>query len=278
MNVMKKILIVFMLGLLGWACSEEEVETYRLNDFVYFGPRTVLVNGNYQSVWDTLQLFNFSYHPGVKDTTIRLTVLTGGFVTDYDRSFRVSYSSEGAEGVDFEAVPEYLTIPAGANRGYVPVTLHYTEKLETTPLAIRIDLLPSDDFTIDQPKRLVDGFWVSRIGSVIMFTSELTPPELYTYYEKNFIGYFSRVKFDKMNEVWGTTITDWLDPESALYRNFKAYMAYFGNYLNQQIAKGAGTAIKDPSPYSERGYMTIKGDEYFGISPTVIPAHFPDAR
>ncbi|MDL2319994.1 DUF4843 domain-containing protein [Alistipes sp. OttesenSCG-928-B03] len=276
----KKIFAVaaaMLVGLSFFACSEDEITTYRVDDYIYFGHRIA----NKSEVWDNEQTFNFAHaRPGLTDTTIYYRVNTGGFVTDYDRTFHVRTVSSGTQGVNFDPIDREQTVPAGKNYGLIPVRIYYSPELEDNTFTIRMDLEPSDDFPRVMPTYQVTTNTpaVNREHFTLHYTSELTAPPLYESYMVSCIGYWSPAKFNKMNEVWGTTMVDWLDEESKLTLNIKIYLAVFANYLKARIAEGPDAAIKDPSPESTRGYMTLKGSAPLEIPSVTIPGDFPSVE
>ncbi len=278
---MKK--LIFLLAIIPCSllsCSENEIKTYDGRDFIYFGSQADPYDG--AAIWDSLTTFNFMFYPGVNDTLISLKVSAGGMIPGHDRKFLIESQVEGdaVEGLDFE-LPQEQVIPAGKNSAYIRVNLLRRAEMEGKAFTVRVSLKPNENFTTNLPwviNRNADT--ISRQRMAVKCMNELAAPTLFV--ERDFIhGYWSIAKFNAMNELWGTTLEDWLDLDPDPYINSKVelnynnYMIVFANHLNRKIAEGDDAAIKDPAAESTRGYMSIPGFGYYGISPTVVPGYFP---
>lgn len=279
---MKK--LIFLLAIIPCcilSCSEDEIKTYDGRDFIYFGNRVDPYNSSIIH-WDSLTTFNFMFNPGINDTLIPLKVSAGGIIHDYDRKFIVTSLVEGdaVEGLDYEISDEQV-MPAGQSFAYVKVRLLRRAEMEGKTFTVNVSLKSNEHFSTNLPWA-IDGNadTVSRHHMSVRCQAELAPPQLYT--DRSFVhGYWSVAKFNAMNELWGTTLEDWLDNDPDPYINSKVeanydnYMIVFGHYLNRKIAEGPDAAIKDPAKESTRGYMSIPGYSYFGIPSTIVPGNFP---
>jgi len=270
---MKKFLFLYIAAsFVLTACSEDEIKTYDAKDFIYYSNRYV----NQTVYWDTMTTFNFFFTPGLMDTLIQIEVTSGGIVPDRDRVFLVDVQATGGavSGVDYE-VDEQQIMPAGSNTGYVKVKLNKTDKLEGNTYSLKVNLKENENFGLDLPVVYHNGDTIQRTSWKIDYLAELAEPPFYATLRGRYLGYWSILKFNTMNELLGLTIDDWTDTNSQFYKNDRNYCIVFGNYLNRKIAEGPDAAIKDPDAKSERGYMTITGFAYFGVPPTVVPADFP---
>lgn len=259
------------------SCSEDKIDTYHGEDFIYFSDS--VGNNGLSYYWKSSRTFNF-FFTTAQEASIALPVSAGGMVSESDRTFLVEPEVDGdaVEGLDFELSREQI-MPAKKSKTNVYVKLKRRAEMEGKTFTVKVHLKPNENFTTNFPVGIdLNNDTVSRKVMDVICQAELTAPAYYNS-NKSYIGYWSVLKFNTMNEVLDLTLDDWLDAgnkKGILYgTNFNNYMNVFGNYLNRKISEGPDAAIKDPDAQSTRGYMTMPGFPYFGIPTVVIPANFP---
>lgn len=274
---MKKIIIaLFLLSAFG-ACSKDEIKTYDGEAFAYFSPWEIRRSESFVDYYyDTLK-YNFMFYPQT-DTTLNAKITIGGKIEDYPRTVRLEVKTTGVENEDHDPVPTEVTVEAGSNFALVPISIHTTEALDEATFHVNMTILDNEYFKAKFTHSEYNKVIYDRRVLTLSYTSILEAPALWKSREF-IVGYFSRAKMVKFNELTGLTLEDWLTNPSPLNNNFEGYMMLFANYLNSLIAKGPEYAIKDPdNPNAEdKGYMTITGG-LMGVPEVTIPVDYPPAK
>lgn len=103
------------------------------------------------------KLYSFVYiDEAVMEDTVWITLNTQGFVTAYDRAFRlrqvevdtVVNAVPGVHYTSFDSaeMQKYCVVPAGANTVKVPVIVHRDPSLEENDVRLNIEVLPNENF------------------------------------------------------------------------------------------------------------------------------------
>ncbi|MDR1755843.1 MAG: DUF4843 domain-containing protein [Culturomica sp.] len=259
---MKNIVLLLLAGLLLFSCSEDKIKTYDGTDFIYFAPTVRAYGANStQNVWDTVSTFSFASNP-VLDTLIRVAVKVGGIARDYDRYFKARIAGGTAvEGVHYDAFNDTdLVIKAGSIFGAIPIRFYYRDDLLDGEVDLKLELLPSDDFTLGfaykygrERTDFKDTIDVLRHTQIL--TALFPQPERWGDLT---MGYYSIYKLMEFNRVNGLTLEDW---ESGRVLSsvtmMNVYRVQFEAHLRTYMTD-PDTAIKDPkSDAQSKGYMTV---------------------
>ena len=275
-NIMKNLLMIFVVAATLLACKEDEIKTYDGRPFIYFGSVT-LGNGNVQ--WSDSTMYNFFFLP-VPDTTIRVPVFCGGAIADVDREFAVDIEVlGGTPGSDFE-IPEQHIMPAGSSVGHIPVKLISTEALDGNQFGVRLTLKPNGNFVTDMPEIYQNSMrdTLDRLTYKVEWDLKVSQPPGWAIFSGP-IGAFTFAKYMLLTNRYEIQPSQWANPGSlgkfSSPSTGNPYLIDFANYLRDQIMIGPEAAIKDPDSTdpNSKGYMTIPGGR--GVPAVTIPSDFP---
>lgn len=255
---MRKIVIVFIIGLLIWNCKKDELMFYEGPETIRFDVMDVVKN-----VTDTGS-FSFGL-TNVYDTVYRILVRATGEVRAYPRTFEAEIigTKFAEKGRDFDIAGDF-EIQANSNYGYIPVKLYRGSDTDDTLRSITFSLKSNENFTAEALPYWFNGKSQNDTVNVknftIQFTSDLTRPD--AWMESGWFGYFSLDKFILLNTLVNLSPQDWVDfgrypPLPQAY----GYINTLENYLLIQLSKGYEYAVKDNSSYARqhsKGYMTMK--------------------
>lgn len=249
------------------ACNEDELDTYKGKDGIYFAKRGV---GSTVTDYSDTTTFSFAFAP-VPDTVIQISVKGFGEVAAHDRKFAVKVEDGNAvEGVCYELLSDQLILPADSVYGFVPVRIFREPTLDTT-YNIHLRLLENETFTTNLPVKINTRDTIDVSHHVLVFSDKLEQPKAWMG-----MGYFSSAKFYFLNEEMGLNPADWFDPDKYSEMRSKAMGmgTFMVNLLNQYVDRNDYVNMpKDPQ--GPRGYMTF---DSFSGSTVTIPGTWPDAK
>lgn len=164
---MKKLFIILIIGLFGYACSEEKVGVYSLeNDYIYFQYDVKTMSAGMSSIDDTVYYYRNSSSLNVSSTQQRDTfvcrVLVAGVGKKYDRKINLApyvYALESTElaisGVNYIAfdnseMEQHLIIPADSVGVNIPIIVTYDSSIAGMykTFTVGAKLLESEDFKV----------------------------------------------------------------------------------------------------------------------------------
>ncbi len=252
---MKKIsyFLIATLSFLGGLTScEKEIMSYNGLEGVYFAVQT---GGAYWASeasmpYSPYTIVNFVQVPG-NDTIVKLKIMSTGPLKDYDRtvSLEMNLDSTTANlGVDYDAIPLELTIPANSYYVYLPVKIHRSSELETVQKSVGFRLVPNNDFALsfkhfDAIPGLTFGTVVPEFDASmhsIKFNDFLVQPTVWpgsvnaAGMEAGLWGAFSKKKIELIESLMGFTYNDFMSTTTMpLIKQMLTYQTV-GRYLIQQ--------------------------------------------
>lgn len=243
-------------------CNEDKLDLYDGQNSIYFGED--LFDNNYR---DTIR---FSLAETNSDTVILALKVRafGDLFTGMDRPYKVRMvGTTATPEVHFKPLDsEYLFLGNGENFTELPLTFYRTLDLADTSFSITLQLEPNEYFALALPERVVDlvnGVYHDWTKQVVVFSSKVSQPKRWN--ERWAIGYFSEAKYFFINQELGLTSDDW---ETISVGKINGIATFMRNYLNEKIAQGWESALKDPK--GPKGYMAVTG--------VTIPESFPDLK
>ena len=159
---MKYYYLLLLIALFCWNCQEDKLDTYDGQDGVYFinlYATRILTSDDWFS--DTT---NFSFAlVNASDTVINLGVRVMGNMVDYDRTFRINYTTNATAGIHYDELESEYTIPANNSDSYIPIHI-YREAIESdTTFYIELQLISNDNFAQNMPfKELIEDGVIHR--------------------------------------------------------------------------------------------------------------------
>lgn len=213
---MKKIVysIIFLCSLLV-GCQENEMNTFDNEGAVYFQLNAT----NWSDMSDSI-VYSFAGKDEMK-VTLNLQVDLMGEAVDYDREICLIIDQKlttAKEGVHYQALETSYILPAGAYTMQIPVTILGSDPdLEKKMVQLALQLKASNDLALGLSQRTL---------ARVQFSSVLTMP----YYWEEFLwGKYSRVKHEKLIELFGV---DFPAAEDEYREDFSTWNAYC-NALSQ---------------------------------------------
>jgi hypothetical protein len=142
------------------SCEQKELKDYDGPESVYFFvqhyPEGYVSSGTISSIddWvvDSVSKVEFVKLGAVTRYETLIRVKTTGATKNYDRTFRMKIdtdSTTAVEGMDYEAFPLEGVISANTIYTDIPITLLRNVQLQTSERQLVLQLLPTDDFTLD---------------------------------------------------------------------------------------------------------------------------------
>lgn len=276
---MKYYYLLLLIALFCWNCQEDKLDTYDGQDGVYFinlYATRILTSDDWFS--DTT---NFSFAlVNASDTVINLGVRVMGNMVDYDRTFRINYTTNATAGIHYDELESEYTIPANNSDSYIPIHI-YREAIESdTTFYIELQLISNDNFAQNMPfKELIEDGVTDTLDitrHVLAFSNGLYEPTIWVSIDGAYVGEWTEAKFIFINEMLEINPADWYGSNASLWMDImnkvQSGTVFITNYLNSLIAQDDyANYPKDPdnSDPADKGYLTIVGIE--------IPSHWPDA-
>jgi hypothetical protein len=233
---MKTIAYILMLAgivLAAGSCEQEELKRYDGKEGVYFYMPSVVVGYVQYEYVDSIARVEFGR---VQQDTLEksLRVMITGRTKPYPRQFKVAVvagKTTAVEGANYEPLPDYYTVEAGANFADVPVRLFRNDNIAAEERRLDLQLVPTEDFEIGI------SLWEPYINSPatvdltrfsLLMTGFLAQPTVWqgsvatTGLEGGYWGAYSSKKLLLMCELFHLTYDDFMD--TSIIGTNKRYM------------------------------------------------------
>lgn len=194
------------------ACRKEELNTYNddvSKNSIYF-PEARLAASQL--------LVSFGYaDPMVKDSVIKIPVITIGSASTQDRPYNLSIdpTSTMKAGVDYEILNNPVVIKAGKVGDTLMIKLLRTASLKNEPLQLGIELKPNDYFTNNYRTYTITNNNVIDTGYHTKMTIRADDmagaPPFWRFSQGNF-GTFSFLKLQLLLSYYNLNINEMLAP------------------------------------------------------------------
>ena len=243
----KIILSIVFLSFLGFtSCTQDEIQTFKETDNIYFSPavyRYVTINGGAGIFADSTGVsFGFDT-PKITQKIYRIPIRVQGNLSNVDRPVKVTIdpSSTAIEGTHF-TLPKNIVIGAGKAVDTIAVTIFRTPDMKTNKFTLVLNLEDNDQFGTRMKSTVVDPLTkktLSYIRFKISMTDNLSqPPGWFAPY----LGVFSAKKFYLMIDVIGLNPTIFNlslgSPGSLTVGDITFFQSFMKRYLADQKASG----------------------------------------
>ncbi|MCD0472233.1 DUF4843 domain-containing protein [Flavobacterium sp. JAS] len=243
---MKKILILssILLSILGFtSCSQEEIETYKDTDNIYFSPSVFPIPVSAVNILtDSVGLSFGLENPSIIEKTYKIPIRVQGKLSDTDRKVKVTIdpASTAIEGTHF-TLPENIVMHAGHEVDTIAVKIRRTPDMKDKSMLLVLNLEENEAFTTKMKSKVINVLTQKKMSFIsfkLTFDDKLTmPPGWFA----PFLGVFTAKKFFLMcdlmhlepsmfNQKLGSTGLSL--PDVQYYQNFMK------RYLLDQKAQG----------------------------------------
>lgn len=253
---MKKILIlsITFLSLFGLtSCNEEEIETYKTTDNIYFSPAVYSFGGFNQPLIDSTG-FSFSLKKTeVNQLIYKIPVRVQGSLSNVDRQIKVTVdpSSTAVQGTHF-TLPENIVMRAGKEVDTIAVTVKRTADMKTNNFILVLNLEENDFFTTNMSSKVVNvltGKTISFIRFKLSFDDVLVKPRGWF---DTYLGVFSAKKLFLMSDLIHIEPAIFDQTPGSPGLSFAEY-GYYANFMKRYLAdqKAAGNTIYEADGVTE---------------------------
>lgn len=178
--------IMFMLLMVLSACKKNKLDTdYKDVDRLGIGSTT-----DTRSSLDSVG-YSFATSPtGTTQNNVMVYAQLMGEVSDADRAFSVEVDPASTALPSEYTLPSTFVLKAGSISAGIPVTLKRTARLENTSVQLILKIKSNNNF---QP--------AERQSVRVVWTDELTMPDVWLNYEFQYWGTYSKAKYRLMLEA-----------------------------------------------------------------------------
>ena len=136
--------------------------------------------------------FRFSYKPlEVKEGLVKVVVQLMGNATDYDRVIQLEVDDAGSTALPEEyEFPDRILLPAGQFTVDVPIVIKRSQRLVDRDVCLRVKLIPTTEFQINDSKSMVPG----ELTSFRIYWSDILPKPAWWVTSVFELGKYSRSK------------------------------------------------------------------------------------
>ncbi len=212
-----------LLGVLGTclfmaACSEEELNGYSADSYIYFN----------KSVNDST-VFSFAYEPGQSEGVVELKLNTISRLENYDRDFSVKFLAEEStaqEGRDFTFSPTDLVVKANDSIAYMKIAVKKSDAIKGTSVKAVFEIAPNDHFE--------QGLVKNRKANVIISDKLSQPAWWDSWHTSSGLGVYSDKKytlFIQQMGVYDLTLEE--NGGTMNYYTMRGYVQMFKYWLNE---------------------------------------------
>lgn len=199
---MKKTVIItisFLSLLCCISCTQDEIETFKEADNIYFSPAIfpyIQVGSGARVPADSTG-FSFAFDgPEITERQFLVPFRVQGNLSKEDRDVKVTVdsTSTAVEDIDFR-LPENIVLHAGKEVDTLVVSVIRTPKLKTEELTLVLNLEDNNYFGTKMKSRVIDVLTQKTISSVrfkISFSDQLSKP---AGWFDGILGYFTEKKF-----------------------------------------------------------------------------------
>nr|WP_315151118.1 DUF4843 domain-containing protein [uncultured Flavobacterium sp.] len=249
---MNKILIlsIVFLSFLGFtSCTQEEIESYKDTNNIYFSRSIFPLYTNGPVIDSTGFSFGLD-NVAIKERIYPIAIRVQGKVSDVDRKVKLTVdpSSTAVLGTHF-ILPENMVLRAGKEIDTILVKVLRTSDMKTQDLTLVLNLEENDFFTTRMQSRVTNvltGKTISFVRFKLSFNDKLSTP---IGWFSGFLGVFTAKKFFLMCELMN------LEPEMFNQPSGSAGLSipdnqYYQNFMKRYLAdqKASGNTI-----YEENG-------------------------
>lgn len=274
------------------SCTKELME-YEGPESVWFAQQWGKSDGS-ETDWPYMNYTNVDWVKISGDTyTANVRVKVTGNAKNYDRTFSVKVdpaNTTAIAGTEYDALPERITVPAGALQAYIPIVLHRTARLETEVVTLGIQLVATDDLSLGfRVFRQPPGMAGSAVGVEIPTGYDASrhtlnlqdilvkPAQWYGNYnqfdggqfaEMNPLGEFSPKKFRLLCQVVdGLEYSMFMSSETMTLGMMAIYGQRLSNYLMEQY-QARQAVVEDDGRLMWAGncpWKTYQGKAWDGV-------------
>lgn len=246
---MKKIIIlsIVFLSLLGFtSCTQDEIDTFKENDNIYFSPavyKYVTINGGVGILTDSTGI-NFGWDsPTITKRVYRIPIRVQGNLSNVDRVVKLTVdpSTTAIEGTHY-SLPKNIVMRAGKQVDTVDVTVFRTPDMKTKRFTLVLNLEDNDQFSTKMKSTIVDPLTkktMSYIRFKLSFDDILAQP---AGWYAGYYGTFSLKKFylmvDLMHLDAAIFIPSFSSPQGTPVSDMQFFNLFMRRYLADQKASG----------------------------------------
>ncbi|MBK0368311.1 DUF4843 domain-containing protein [Flavobacterium agrisoli] len=241
---MKKIafLSIVFLAILGFSsCSEDEIDTYKGTDNIYFSPAVYALVNNGSLIDSTGFSFGFD-NESVTEKTYYIPIRVQGTMSNVDREVKVAIdpTSSAVLGTHF-SLPENIVMRAGSVIDTIAVKVKRTPDMKEHPFTLVLNLEANENFATNMQSKVTNVLTQKTLSFTrfkLTFDDMLTQP---IGWYVPYLGVFTAKKLFLMCDLMS------LDP-SMFNQNrglpglgisdFSYYRDFMKRYLADQKASG----------------------------------------
>lgn len=182
---MKKYIFLICVLLAAWACSEDKINSYQSNRYLYFSKPEV----------DSTTL-SFSHYPGATEKTIQVEVTLIGDLLKEGTTYQleIDQDSTTASPTDYK-LDLTQTFPANQVKDTIEIKV-FNQNLKDKKVTLYFKIIENENF---QP-----GLKINRAARII-FNDIDSEPLWWKNYETLFLGQWTPIKYEKFIESSGIT-------------------------------------------------------------------------
>lgn len=258
----KNILLGICLYFFIFGCQKEMID-FQGENGVYFEMRLRTMTG--LGIGKYADTTSVPFASTTKNDTIdSIKFKLFGRISDRERTFyiNISDSSTAVMGQEYDEFPLTVTMPAGVEYCYLPITIRRTDEIFNDHKYLILEIIPSSDFPFQlnriKAKEGEDNApWVNITRHTIDISDALFKPLV--WYDA-YLGDYSDCKFRLLNEKYDLTQEDWSSQELMPSAKVKYIGMTFKRYLIEQ--ETAGTPIYERDRYGEIIYKKKANGEF----------------
>lgn len=272
---MKKTNIIYLfLLLLLFGCSEDEIETFDLNESKVFFQVQSFSGASGSERYSTSTSYSFvGRDQSFTEYVFNGTVKVMGEIKNFDRPFKVVIDKDRTtmtEGIGFEINTDTLKIKAGENSAKVAVRFFrikellersdtLTLKLEANEFFDVLNEYNSDNNWANTTADKIDGSRFSFVMSEI-YTRPSSWSGSGPLYVNNYFGAWNPTRYIFVNDFFGFSQNDWVNVNGVFSKLSAGRMSYYGKKLKEELQARAdsgnpvldedGSFMQLPAPYN----------------------------
>lgn len=243
---MKKILIlsIVLLSFLGFtSCNQEEIETFKDTDNIYFSPSVFAIPiSGVNVLTDSVGISFGLENPLIIEKMYKIPIRVQGKLSDVDRKVKVTVdpSSTAVQGTHF-TLPDNIVMRAGHEVDTIEVKIKRTPDMKDKSMLLVLNLEENESFTTKMKTRITNvltGKTMSYISFKISFDDKLTvPPGWFS----GFLGTFTAKKFFLMCDLMHlepSMFNQKLGSSGLSISDIQYYQSFMKRYLTDQKEQG----------------------------------------
>lgn len=268
-NIIYLFLLLFLFG-----CSEDEIETFDLNESKVFFQVQSFSGGGGSERYSTSTSYSFvGREQSLTEYVFKGTVKVMGEIKNFDRPFKVVIDKENTtmtEGVGFEINTDTLRIEAGKNSAEVAVRFFRIKDLLERSDTLTLKLEGNEFFNVLNEYNS-DNNWANTTADKIdgsrytfVMTEIYTRPDSWSgsgpLYVNSYFGEWNPIKYIFINDFFGFSPNDWVYVNGVFTKLSAGRMSYYGKKLQEELQARAdsgnpvldedGSNMQLPAPYN----------------------------